>query len=221
MEKEEVEDLLLYISDKKSDLEAANKAFAVLYKRFGEFIFNVVKKTIFFNTEKDNSDFANTVCNNTFLEVYDKPLNFSYNPKKHKSQDNAFKVYLAVISKNEKNDLLRESLDYSDRQLKIIDGDDDLFEPSITDEEYDKIIEKLSINHSLLEEALATLSERDRYILLTYYDNFEKGKNTPSKVLNDVEKFYGTTRDNIRMIRNRVKKKLIKYIESRSNLKAI
>ena len=218
---EEVQDLLFYISEKETDQKMAEKAFTLLYRRFSEFVFNSVKKSVYLNSESELNVFANTVVNNTFIEIYDKPLNFEFDSNKHKTQDDAFRVYLAAIAKNEKNDLLKESLNYNSKQTKIIDDDDHFFEPSIPEETFKKLEIKLSTNRKILEDALYSLSERDRYIILTYYDNFEEGKNTPSEVLDNIEQLYGTTRDNIRMIRNRVKKKLIKEIESRSNLKAI
>jgi len=218
---EEVQDLLFYISEKEIDQKMADKSFSLLYKRFSEFVFNSVKKSIYLNSESEINEFANTVADNTFMEIYNKPLDFEFDPSKHKSQDDAFRVYLAAISKNEKNDLLRESLNYNSKQTKIIDDDDNFFEPSISAEVFEKLELKLSTNRKILEDALYSLSERDRYIILTFYDNYEKGKNTPSEVLDNIEQLYGTTRDNIRMIRSRVKKKLINEIESKSNLKAV
>lgn len=218
---EEVQDLLFYISEKETDSKMAEKSFSLLYKRFSEFVFNSVKKSVYLNSDSEITVFANTVANNTFMEIYNKPLHFEFEPNKHTTQDDAFRVYLSAISKNEKNDLLRESLNYNSKQTKIIDDDDIFFEPSIPDEIFKKLELKLSTNRKILEDVLYSLSERDRYIILTYYDYFEEGKNTPSEVLDNIEQLYGTTRDNIRMIRSRVKKKLIKEIELKSNLKAV
>ncbi|WP_445736250.1 sigma-70 family RNA polymerase sigma factor [Mariniflexile sp.] len=218
---EEVQDLLFYVSEKETDQKMANESFSLIYKRFSEFVFNSVKKSIYLNSESEKTVFANTVTNNTFMEVYNKPLDFEFDSRKHKTQDDAFRVYLAAIAKNEKNDLLRESLNYTSKQTKIIDDDEHFFEPSISPEIFEKLELALSTNRKILEDALYSLSERDRYIILTYYDNYEKGKNTPSEVLDNIEQLYGTTRDNIRMIRSRVKKKLISEIESKSKLKAV
>lgn len=218
---EDIEDLLFYISEKESDVLTAEKAFIKIYQEYSPLVFNAIKKTIFFISESEKNEFANTVTNNTFLEVYLKPLNFSYDVKVLPSKEIAFKAYLLGIAKNEKNDLLQESLSYSNFQVKIIDGDEDFFVPFVSDDVFKVLEEKLSQNRLLLDEILLTLSDRDRYIILSFYDNYEEGKKTPSEVLDFIESIYGTTRENIRMIRSRVRKRLIKEIESKSDLKAI
>jgi len=217
----DIVDLLFYISEKESDSQQAEKAFAFVYKEFSELVFNVVKKTLFFNSEREKNEFANTVTNNTFLEIYSKPLNFDFDAKQHPTEEIAFKAYLIGIAKNEKNDLLKMSLNYSDVQKKVIDGDEDFFEPRVSDDIFKELEGKLSTSRQLLDEILVSLSDRDRHIILSFYDNYEEGKKTPSEVLDFIESIYGTTRDNIRMIRSRVRKKLIKEIESKSNLKAL
>ena len=56
---------------------------------------------------------------------------------------------------------------------------------------------------------------------MTYYTYYEKGKNTPSNVLDEICKIHKTTKPNIRKIKERSEKKIIEYLENKSNLKAV
>ncbi|PZR04349.1 MAG: hypothetical protein DI539_25605 [Flavobacterium psychrophilum] len=70
-------------------------------------------------------------------------------------------------------------------------------------------------NLAILNKYLATLSERDRDIILTYYAYHVPGKYTPGTVLDDLEKKWGTTRENIRKILEKVRKAVKAELENK------
>ena len=106
-----VEELLLIISEKENDIKSAEKSFSVLYYRYAEFLDQSVKRQAKSNGLYDE-EFVNSVVNNVFYEVFKKPLGFSFDVNRHKSEDTAFKAWISVIAKNKFNDLLRSSIKY-------------------------------------------------------------------------------------------------------------
>lgn len=208
------EELLLHISEKESDLEMAHACFSKLYHRFAEFLYialigHAKSKGI------NNKEFVDTALSNTFNEIFLKPLGFSYDPKKHNSEDTAFKAWISTIARNEFNDLLKNSLQ-SLVSVKTVDSEfiEEFAELSI-DEEY------LSENRKMLDKALEILKDREKHILLTCYDYYMEGKNTPSEVLDYLCEYWGTTRDNVRQIKKRSLDKVEKQLSSLINLKVV
>ena len=93
-------------------------------------------------------------------------------------------------------------------------------EPAIISEELSLEVFE-STNIKVLNDALNTLSERDRHILLTIYLYYDEGKNTPSDTLDLLCEMYGTTKVNIRKIRERSEKKIIDYFSQHTQLKPL
>jgi len=212
MKRKSTEELLLYISEKDSDLKMAHSCFTELYHRFSEFL-NVAlighakSKGIF------HKEFTETALMNTFNEIFLKPLNFSYDSKKHNSEDTAFQAWICTIARNQFNELLKNSL-YSSISIGTIETDciEDIADVAVGEE-------FISENRTLLNKALDVLKERDKHILLTCYDYYIEGKNTPSEVLHYLCEYWGTTPDNVRQIKKRSLDKVKKQLLSLTNLK--
>lgn len=207
---EEVEENLLVISYKDDDKKNADKAFSNLYWEYSRYLGKVIGNALKGMGIYDE-DLFETVKNNTFITVYKKPLSFS---SKGAKNDKGFKGWLATIAKNELKQLLEEYFQ-KDNEL--------------TPEIKESMIESMdvptelqqSINHKTLNDAMANLSERDRHILRTLYLYYEEGRKTPSEVLDMLCKLYDTTRANIRQIKSRSEKKIIKYFAKRTSLKPL
>lgn len=206
-----IENLLLIISDKEENQANAEKAFNLLYREYGFYVGKVVSNA-FKNIGIYDEDFFNTIINNTFLIVYEKPLSFNF--RKEAIDDKSFKGWLATLAKNELRMLLK---DYFKKSEELTEG----IVESITEslEVPDNLVE--SINHKNLNNALNSLSERDRHILWTLYLYYDEGKDTPSNVLDELCELYQTTRSNIRQIKRRSEKKIIDYMIKNANLKPI
>jgi RNA polymerase sigma factor (sigma-70 family) len=211
MQLEKLEEILLNIDYKSEDEKSAVNAFDDLYKEYSKFLSSVVKNSLKKMGIYDEHLFQ-TIINNVFYKIYEKPLAFS-TPENAKN-DNCFKAWMSVIAKNELNSLIKEY--YSkEKNLEIV-----VDEPFLEDEIIDSELAE-SINVKMLKDALNTLSERDKEILISLYNYHEEGKNTPSSVLDTIAKLHNTTKPNIRKIKERSEKKIIEYFSNLSQLKPL
>jgi|SRR5690625_1410485 len=208
---DEIENILLSISDKENDIDNAYAAFDSLFKEYSRYLGKVVNNALK-NMGIYDEDLFNTIINNTFLVVYEKPLKFNF--RKEAQDDKSFKAWLATIAHNELKQLLQEYFS-KESEISVVINEKDIESTTIPEE----IVE--SINNNILQSALATLSERDRHILMTLYLYYEKDKDTPSDVLDLLCKMHKTTKSNIRQIKRRSENKIIEYFEKHSDLKPL
>lgn len=99
------------------------------------------------------------------------------------------------------------------KHLRDFDNFVEKLEETENNEEPDKI-EEDSENLTHIKEYIGKLSERDRDIILTVYNYYIPGKKTPSEVLDDLEKRWGTTRQNIRKILEKFRKSIKDALQS-------
>ncbi len=208
-----VEDLLLQISDRASAPDDANEGFKELYWRYSEALTKAMRgvlksKGIY------NPELVETTVNNVFVEIAQKPLNFSYDKTTHKSEDSAFRGWIYRIARFELADLMKASINYAN--MHVVGIEDEVIENLV---EIEVEEERLSGNRQLLDKALSILSERDRAILLTYFDCHAEGKYAPTEVLDTMCEYWGTTRDGARQIKSRSLAKVKKQIERLEQLK--
>lgn len=215
MEHLTIEDLLLRISENENNPEEANEAFKELYWKYSEVLTRAMRgvlksKGIY------NPELVESTVNNVFVEIFKNPLNFSYNSDNHKAEEIAFKGWMYRIARNELADLMKQSIQYSSRHVAGID--DEITENMV---DVQVVPEFLSENRKLLDKALSILSDRDRAILLTYFDFHVDGKYAPSEELDIMCEYWGTTKENARQIKSRSLKKVKEQIEKLSQLKPI
>ena len=208
---DEIEETLLLISERSNDEGAALAAFKNLYKNYSKFLNTVISGALR-NSGIYDEHILNTVMNNTFYKLYEDPLTFSF--PKNIEDDKTFKAWLSVVARNELKRLLKE---YYHNNSSLEESG---IESAIISEELSLEVFE-STNIKVLNDALNTLSERDRHILLTIYLYYEEGKNTPSETLDLLCEMYGTTKVNIRKIRERSEKKIIDYFSQHTQLKPL
>jgi len=217
MEIEKLEEILLTISYKDENKDNADLAFNKLYWEYSKFVKALVKKNLY-NIGAKDEQFVDAVVNNTFVSIYENPLKFSIPQDEFSKTDISFKAWVSRIAKNEIHDLLKD--------FKILESvlpesnNETAFEDTLIDAEKNNIYVE-NLNAKILEDALNTLPERDREILRALYLYHEVGKNTPTKVLNELCNFFGTTKPNIRQIKVRSEKKIIEYFSKYSQLKPL
>ena len=66
---------------------------------------------------------------------------------------------------------------------------------------------------------IENLSERDRDIVLTTYNFYMPNKYTPTEVLDELEKKWGTTRENIRKILSKFRKSIKEELQAKMLLR--
>jgi len=208
---EEIEDILLIISEQEENEKDASKAFTCLYRGYSRYLGKVVANALKERGIYDEHLF-NAVINNTFHKLYLDPLSFSF--KQSAKDDKSFKGWLAVVAKNELKKLINEY--YDERFTSELVGDEAVIESIDVPEEFQR-----SINQKTLYKALKILSERDKHILRTLYLYYEEGKKTPSTVLDRLCRMHDTTKDNIRQIKRRSESKIIEYFAKNTELKPL
>ncbi|MGQ3012287.1 MAG: RNA polymerase sigma factor [Flavobacteriales bacterium] len=207
----EIEDIQLAISDKMSDEGSSVNAFTQIYKGYSKFLTSVVSHALK-SIGLYNEHVLNAVINNTFYKFYEKPFGFSF--PKEAVDDGPFKAWLSTVARNELKVLLKEYY------AKTISLESAKVDPPIESQDVeDEIFE--SVNAKMMNDALNTLSERDRDILRTLYLYQEEGKNTPTEVLNLLCDMHKTTKANIRQIKKRSEEKIIEYFSKQSQLKPL
>ncbi len=120
------------------------------------------------------------------------------------------KGWLCIIAKNEWFDSLKAN-------MLVCNGDDRDFEIPV-EEKIDNFNEEdhiqISYERLQLQEAIATLNDRDRYILMVYADHncIDTKKHLPDDVIENLCRDLGVTKGNLRIIKLRVLKKLYTYL---------
>ncbi|MGE9313217.1 sigma-70 family RNA polymerase sigma factor [Niabella sp. CJ426] len=207
----EIENMLQALSEKTDSEGNALTAFTTLYREYSRFLASVVAAGLQRMGIYDEQ-VLNTVLNNTFYTLYENPRRFTF--PNTATDDRPFKGWLSTVARNELTRLLDEYFGKS-TPLTMVTADS-----SLESEEIDETF-FASVNLKTMNDALNTLSERDREILWTLYLYYEEGKNTPSGVLDRLCKIHDTTRENIRQIKKRSEKKIIEYFAKHSQLKPL
>lgn len=219
MKELDIEELLLIISEKNENIKEAENAFILLHNEFSKFIYNYLLKYLPITDNKE--EIASTIKNDVLLNIWEKPLKFNFDSNKFKTQKDAFNVWIAKIARNKMIDTIDEIYTRKNKVKLYLDDDEKYFEPICSDDEINMIEQVLSINRKHLDAALKTLSERDRSILLTFYEYFEEGRDSPTDVLDRLEVWHNTTRGNIRVVRMRALKKIVKYFSENTHLRPV
>ncbi|SNZ01186.1 RNA polymerase sigma factor [Flagellimonas pacifica] len=217
MKKAELEEILLKFSYQEDDEQEAHKAFTIYYHEYSRYL-----HTVIFEAKKSATyfydDLVDIVAENTFLKIYNKPLDFII--EDHETDldvDKKMKGYLATIAKNELKGLLNKGYCAQEHDLTI-DDDSVFFDPP-------EIIlpEENEIGHyqKVLQEVLLTFSERDRLILLSVYDCHQEGKKRPKEIMAWLAEVHSTSDMNIRKIKSRCDKKIREHFEKKTTLKPL
>lgn len=210
MKKSEIEELLINFSYKEEFKSNAENSFIEFYRVYSKYLYKVVieaKRKYSFLRD----DIVDDIVNNTFLKIYENPLLFIIDETlSDSSTDARFKAYLSTIAKNNLKDLLNTEI--KENHLKIIDDDDEKFDPPEIEVDENFSLSEMRVT---LNEVLNTFKERDRAILLTLYEFYEEGKNTPTETLDWLCQIHKTTRDNIKAIKSRCNKKIIDHFKTK------
>lgn len=217
MKKTELEETLLTFSYKEENEQEAHKAFTKFYHEYSRYIYKVIieakKSAPYFY-----DDIVDIVAENTFLTIYDNPLDFIIEENDtDQVVDKKLKGYLAVIAKNELKGLLNKGYCLQEHDL-ILDNEEIFFDPPEIQLPADN---EISVFQKILQEVLLTFSERDRLILLSIYDCHQEGKKRPKETMKWLAEVHNTSDMNIRKIKSRCDKKIIEHFEKTTTLKPV
>lgn len=195
------EDLFVMMSFREENETEAQIAFRVFYDRYKRFLWSLCHKVC-----QNNEELANDVFMNTMMAVYQN--SHSYNASKSK-----ITTWISSIAKHEMFDLLDVLKEKRIGEKTFVPLDDNLV---ISDVEEDINIE--TPEKRALDEALQTLSEKERDILLTYMMYQDGNKHLPDEVMKFLCDRYATTSVNLRKIKQRTLEKVKSHILQNTHL---
>lgn len=204
---ETLAELFLSMAMKEDNRQEAEKAFAVFYNLYKNYLYTVVKKACE-SWPMYGKELIQAVHQNTFLTVFEKAETFMLiEDIPFERQEKRMKSWLGKIAHTELFKLLRELKDEKDKieyhnELTFLENSDEETEPQKS--EY----------FLLAEKALNTLSERDRNILVTYLMFEDGNKKLPSTEIQRLADMWNVLPDNMRQIKKRSLEKVKKYIET-------
>jgi RNA polymerase sigma factor (sigma-70 family) len=185
------EDLLFMISLKNESGKEAEEAFRIFYNRHKQFLWNLCYKVC------RNEDLAKDVMQNTWIAIHKYCHTYD-------AQRSKVTTWMSKIARNEMCDLFKS-------ETKNIPLNEDIY--SISDDNAEDT-EFTTPEKKILEEALNTLSERDKDILRTYMQYSEGNKHLPDEITNELCRRYSTTSANLRQIKKRSLEKVKNYMTS-------
>ncbi len=187
-------ELMEYVALKDTD---APQAFTCLYERYKSYVWSIITNRVLKFTSLET---AEDLSQQVFLKIWQKADQFG---KTNKTPN--FKGWIGKISVNVVHDW------FTDFQFT-----DDL------DEAYD-VVELAedsadTLERRYFEEALDTLTEREKDIITLYYETHDPRNSqskTPRILLMELYKKFNISNEGVRQIRHRAKRKIEAFVESR------
>ncbi len=196
------EDLLVLMSWKAEDLQIAQAACGEFYKRHSEYLFRRLIK----HRDSLGDHGVEDLVLDTFRRAFEKAHTYKRTGLDASVGTRNVRAWLGAVAHN----LLRDQLKHPQVVLKLV-GD---WEP------YDEIAAPGTdspdgAEDRLVQEALATLSDRERRIIdvtMQYYAPGEKNQRLPNGIAEELAAALETSVENLRQIRKRAFDKLREYI---------
>ncbi|QMW05419.1 RNA polymerase sigma factor [Spirosoma foliorum] len=200
-------ELLKLIAQQQDEIER-NKAFDIFYIRHRPFLWNVLSRIC--REDSSDDEVKRAILQNTFYQVLIYAGSFQADSEGTPEViERNVQGWLIVIARQEYQRLL------SDRRYPP----DDAINAFKIMKQASNSSSKVTYKEDLVQQALAKLSPRDRHILLTYYNYYEKGKgkqarNLPPDVLESLARQYNVKKDNLRKIIQRGNDAVKQHIEN-------
>lgn len=193
------EDLLVMMSFRDENESEAQEAFRLFYDKYKRFLWGLCLK-VCLNIESDSTELAKDVFMNTMTAVYES--SHTYNASKSK-----ITTWISCIAKREMLDLLDILKEKRIGEKTFVPLNENLAISNIEED-----IEVDTPQKRALNDALQTLSEKERDILLTYMMYHEGNKHLPDEVTKFLCDRYETTSANLRKIKQRALDKVKNHI---------
>ncbi len=207
-------ELLALVAQRKHNASVADAAFKVFYERHVHHVFYFCKSR-FTNPALASTDLEESITDlvqETFLRVFEKAHTFVGDVsdaaasacEAHHKQTRA---WLYRIAENLFKDNLRRNISLNAERFSE-DEEAQLVDASSVANELSDVSLPDSIRMRLVKVVLRLLPEREQDILRVIYQWYEPGKKLPSSVIDDLTAQHQTTRENIRKILSRARKKI-------------
>jgi len=204
------ERLLSLMAKRNDDSALADQAFTEFYNRHRDYVFHVACKAASGLLDDDEkSDLAQE----TFIRAYEKSHTFKGRIFDDATQERKWaRAWLGKIANNLLIDNLRKK-----KGALLLSYDDEKVRREAEWKRIDASLPKSS-GHSLVQEALDLLAEKERQILRLAALNYSPGDKElriPESDLDELAKTYNVSKDSIRQTKKRAKEKVRKYLEAR------
>ncbi|MEQ8472554.1 MAG: hypothetical protein RIC35_15290 [Marinoscillum sp.] len=123
--------------------------------------------------------------------------------------ENSFLYWLTTIAKNLYYGILNDQLEKNSRLQIAYNAPEEQDEIEYEEEAF------LYPNEEIIVDYVQNLQERDREILLSYFDYYEEGKYTPTEIMSELALRHKTSVDYIRNVRNRLKKRVFEELSDK------
>lgn len=195
------DELFALIALKDQDIERAKMAFNIFHNKYSRLLLTLCYDVCSSWRIANSKAIAEDIFQQTMIAIYEHP---TYNSSKGKVS-----TWMAKIAQRKACDLL--NLGNSKESYLDEIGSKEYYD----DEESDEII---TPQKKILADALNTLSEIERGVLMTYFGYQQGRKHLPDCTLKELCDYYKKTSDNIRQIKKRAMDKVKDYIQQNSDL---
>jgi DNA-directed RNA polymerase specialized sigma24 family protein len=202
----DIEHQLLTIAEKQDSIIEAKKAIGLLYEEFKEFVYNVTFQHIGFVLNRE--ELSNTVTSEVFLKIWEDPLDWEFDEKTHRTQNDGFKAYLSTIAYYKLMEELKKVKSIREQESTMIDDEDSEWKWAIKNDEFDYLDEELVKRRNLVDECLYEFPEKKRDIARMYFLLYDENRRMTRENIILMETTFQTTWQNIRQIIFRMKKKI-------------
>lgn len=210
MESESDESLLFFMDMKDDDPNEARLAWAEFYKRHRKYLYYICRKAC--QTLPSAEETAMDLMSATFQKVYESADTFE--PIDNGDEDHMRRRVRAWMGKIAQHLLIDDyQNDTGPKHLVSLE------ELNIDLSSHGEISE-FSPKITLVKNALETLNEKERMVILLYYQWYEIGKENqrlPNGVCNEIAAAIGSTKENVRQIHRRAKQKIKEYLEKHAD----
>lgn len=195
------DELLAIVALKDQDLDSAKRAFDIFFNKYSRLLVTLCYSICASWRIANSETIAEDIFQQTMVAIYQHP---TYDSSKGK-----ISTWMSKIAQRKAYDLLNLG-NTKESYIEEIGP----IEFSYDDEE-DEII---TPEKKILETALATLSDIERDVLMTYMRYQEGRKHLPDQEMQRLCDYYKKTSDNIRQIKKRTMDKVKGYIQQNSEL---
>lgn len=191
----------------KKDSEAAKSEF---FYRYNSFLLKVCRKAC--SNFDSGVELANDIFQNAMLKGIQNIESVYKNTSKETTDlDKQLKRWLSTIAHNEFIDFLRNNEDEKFLNDPFRDKSDETKIEFDLGQDLKDPVENSQFGHLDPEKILSVLSDRDRHVLMVYYNYYDpddSNRHLPDKEIKRLCDMYDVTSDNLRQIKYRALKKL-------------
>lgn len=208
-------DLLEWVELQGDYPEEGRKAIAILYDRYKTPLYKMLKKIL--SSHGVQAEEVVDLVTDTFYKIQAEGLTCQ---KQNDATEASFLYWLITIAKNEYYGILKDRLKKEDHFLLSSFSDED----NQTENDINQSISYnedslVYANEEVIVEYIQNLAERDREILLSFFDYYQEGKYTPTKIMSELAFRHNTSIDYIRNVRNRLKKRIVTELSGKIKIR--